>query len=32
LGDAELPPAEEKELRRQLVQQALNALQSEAKT
>lgn len=29
LGDAELPPAEERELRRQIVKQALAALQSE---
>ena len=28
LGDAALPPKEEKELRRQLVQQALEALKS----
>ena len=28
-GDAKLAPAEEKELRRKLVQQALNALQSD---
>lgn len=27
-GDAKLPPAEEKELRRKLVQKALDALQS----
>lgn len=27
-GDAKLPPADEKELRRKLVQQALDALQS----
>ena len=32
LGDAELPPAEEKEFRRQLVQQALEALKADNKT
>jgi len=30
-GDARLPPADEKELRRKLVQQALDALQSDEK-
>jgi hypothetical protein len=30
-GDAKLPPADEKELRRKLVQQALEALQSDEK-
>jgi hypothetical protein len=30
-GDAKLPPAEEKDLRRKLVQQALDALQSNEK-
>ena len=30
-GDAKLPPQDEKELRRRLVQQALNALQSNEK-
>ena len=30
-GDAKLPPKDEKELRRKLVQQALNALQSNEK-
>ena len=30
-GDAKLPPSEEKELRRKLVQQALDALQSSEK-
>jgi hypothetical protein len=28
-GDAKLPPADEKDLRRKLVQQALDALQSD---
>ncbi|MBF8266702.1 MAG: selenoprotein glycine/betaine/sarcosine/D-proline reductase family [Dehalococcoidia bacterium] len=32
LGDADLPPEEEKELRRQLVQQALEALKREVKS
>jgi hypothetical protein len=30
-GDASLPPEEEKDLRRKLVQQALDALESEEK-
>ena len=30
-GDAKLPPSDEKELRRKLVQQALDALQSNEK-
>ena len=30
-GDAKLPPADEKELRRKIVQQALQALQSSEK-
>ena len=30
-GDAKLPPAEERDLRRRLVQQALDALQSDNK-
>ena len=32
LGDAELSPAEERELRRQIVQQALEALATEGRT
>ena len=31
-GDASLPPEEEKSLRKKLVQQALNALESEEKS